>query len=86
MLRGYRFDQSAAVRIGCTHFERDQRNAERGRGEQRHHLKNEEIVIGIKQRNGELRFFHADNVKSGMLVQYIKDNVSQDTVNHTAGE
>jgi transposase-like protein len=37
-----------------------------------------EIVIGIKQRGGELRFFHAEDVKSGTLAKYIKENVSQD--------
>ena len=35
-----------------------------------------EIVIGLRQRNGELRFFHANDAKSGTLAQYIKDNVS----------
>ncbi len=44
----------------------------------RRRLQNKEIVIGIKQRGGELRFFHAEDVKSGTLAQYIKDNVSQD--------
>lgn len=37
-----------------------------------------EIVIGIKQRGGELRFFHAADVKAGTLAQYIKENVSDD--------
>ncbi len=37
-----------------------------------------QVVFGIKQRNGELRFFHAEDVKSGTLAQYIKENVSQD--------
>jgi transposase-like protein len=36
-----------------------------------------EIVIGIKQRGGDLRFFHAEDVKSGTLAKYIKENVSQ---------
>jgi hypothetical protein len=30
------------------------------------------------QRGGDLRFFHAEDVKSGTLAQYIKENVSQD--------
>lgn len=50
----------------------------RGKDAQRFHNKNKEIVIGIKQRNGDLRFFHAEDVKSGTLARYIKDNVSQD--------
>lgn len=35
-------------------------------------------VIGIKQRGGELRFFKAEDAKSGTLAKYIKENVSQD--------
>ena len=42
-----------------------------------------EIVIGIRQRStqdkpGELRFFHASDVKSGTLAKYIRESVSQD--------
>jgi transposase-like protein len=37
-----------------------------------------EIVIGIRQRGGDLRFFHAEDVKSGTLAQYIRENVSED--------
>ncbi|SRR6266481_2969707 len=40
--------------------------------------KSKEIVIGIRERNGELRFFHAQDVKIGTLRQYIKDNISED--------
>jgi transposase-like protein len=39
---------------------------------------NKEIVIGLRQRNGELRFFHASDVKSGTLAKYIQENVSVD--------
>jgi len=39
---------------------------------------NKEIVVGIRQRGGELRFFHACDVKSGTLAQYIKENISTD--------
>jgi transposase-like protein len=35
-------------------------------------------VFGIKQRGGELRFFKAEDVKSGTLAKYIKENVSAD--------
>lgn len=38
----------------------------------------QEIVIGIRQRGGELRFFHAKDAKSGTLQQYIRDNVSEE--------
>jgi transposase-like protein len=48
------------------------RNRRRGRGV------GKEVVFGIKQRGGELRFFHADDCKSGTLAQYIKEHVSGD--------
>jgi transposase-like protein len=37
-----------------------------------------EVVIGIRQRNGDLRFFHAEDAKTGTLAQYIKENISAD--------
>jgi len=37
-----------------------------------------ECVIGIRQRNGDLRFFHAEDAKSGTLARYIQENISQD--------
>jgi transposase-like protein len=37
-----------------------------------------EVVIGIRQRGGDLRFFHAEDAKSGTLAKYIKENVSTD--------
>ena len=37
-----------------------------------------QVVIGIRQRGGELRFFHAEDVKSGTLAKYIRENISQD--------
>lgn len=39
---------------------------------------NKEIVIGLRQRGGDLRFFHASDVKSGTLAKYIQENVSAD--------
>jgi transposase-like protein len=39
---------------------------------------NKEIVIGLRQRGGDLRFFHAADVKSGTLANFIKENVSAD--------
>ena len=35
-------------------------------------------VIGIKQQNGNLCFFKAEDVKSGTLAKFIKENVSAD--------
>ena len=40
--------------------------------------KAKEIVIGIRQRGGDLRFFHAEDTKSGTLAKYIQENVSGD--------
>jgi transposase-like protein len=40
--------------------------------------KAKEVVIGIRQRGGELSFFHAEDAKSGTLAQYIRDNISAD--------
>ena len=37
-----------------------------------------QVVIGIKQRGGDLRFFKAEDAKSGTLAQYIRDNISGD--------
>jgi transposase-like protein len=39
---------------------------------------NKEVVIGIRQRGGELRFFHAKDAKSGTLAKYIQENISTD--------
>ena len=36
-----------------------------------------QIVIGIRQRKGELRFFTAQDVKLGTIRQFIKDNISE---------
>jgi transposase-like protein len=38
---------------------------------------NKEVVIGIRKRNGELRFFHAEDAKSGTLAKYIKENINE---------
>ena len=40
--------------------------------------KAKEVVIGIRERGGDLRFFHAEDAKSGTLAKYIKQNVSSD--------
>src|SRR4051794_37878832 len=37
-----------------------------------------EVVIGIRQRNGDLRFFHAEDAKTGTLEKYIRENISVD--------
>lgn len=48
------------------------------KGGARRKNENKEIVIGIRQRGGDLRLFHAEDVASGTLAQYIKENVSTD--------
>jgi transposase-like protein len=47
-----------------------------GRGEAAQ--ENKQVVIGIKQRNGKLRFFHAADASSGTLAQYVRENISED--------
>jgi len=37
-----------------------------------------EVVIGIRQRGGDLRFYHVKNAKSKTLAKYIKNAVSVD--------
>ena len=37
-----------------------------------------EVVIGIRQRGGDVRFFHAEDARKGTLAKYISENVSQD--------
>lgn len=37
-----------------------------------------QIVIGIRQRGGDVRFFHAGDVRVGTLAAFIKDNVASD--------
>jgi transposase-like protein len=39
---------------------------------------NKEVVVGIRKRNGDLRFFHASDAKSGTLARYIRENISED--------
>jgi len=39
---------------------------------------NKEIVVGIRQRGGDTRFFHAGDAKSGTLAAYIREHVSED--------
>jgi transposase-like protein len=48
-----------------------------GRGHRPGRPKDKEIVIGIRQRNGELRLFHSRDVKAKTLAKYIRENVSE---------
>jgi len=49
-----------------------------GKAHRGKHTKEKEIVVGIKQRGGQLRFFKAEDISSGTLAKYIRENVSQD--------
>jgi transposase-like protein len=40
--------------------------------------KAKQVVIGIRQRGGDLRFFHATDASRGTLARYIRENVSRD--------
>lgn len=50
----------------------------KGIGKGRGYKHQKEIVIGIRKRNGDLRFFHAEDAKSGTLARYIRENLSED--------
>jgi transposase-like protein len=39
---------------------------------------NKEIVVAIRKRNGDLRFFHVPNTQAKTLSKYIKQNISVD--------
>jgi len=55
------------------------RSRTRVNGDRRgHHAKDKDIVVGIKQRGGQLRFFKAEDITSGTLAKFIRENVRQD--------
>jgi len=37
-----------------------------------------QVVIGIRQRGGDVRFFHAEDARKGTLAKYIRENISED--------
>jgi transposase-like protein len=41
-------------------------------------LPKKQVVIGIRQRGGELRYFHAKDLKGKTLAKFIKENISTD--------
>jgi transposase-like protein len=49
-----------------------------GRGHRPGRPNDKEIVVGIRQRNGQLRLFHSKDVKASTLAKYIRENVSED--------
>jgi len=48
------------------------------RGGRGPHASEKEIVIGIRKRDGELRFFHTKYIKSRTIAKYIRENISED--------
>jgi transposase-like protein len=60
------------VEVDETYVGGTRRGSKPGRGTQK------EIVIGIRQRGGDLRFFHASDAQSGTLAKYIAECVSPD--------
>jgi len=63
---------AGTVEMDETYVGGRKRGIRRGRGGDK------EIVIGIRERGGDLRFFHAEDAKSGTLAKYIKENISAD--------
>ncbi|MGO9516454.1 MAG: IS1595 family transposase [Candidatus Korobacteraceae bacterium] len=61
------------VEMDETYVGGKQSNPGRGRA-----TTNKEVVIGIRQRGGALRFFHAEDAKTGTLARYIQENISTD--------
>ncbi|MGA7792170.1 MAG: IS1595 family transposase [Candidatus Acidiferrales bacterium] len=37
-----------------------------------------QVVVGIRQRGGDVRFFHAEDARKGTLAKYIQENISTD--------
>jgi transposase-like protein len=66
------------VEIDETYIGGRRRTRVDGKDHRGQHRKEKEVVIGIKQRGGALRFFKAEDVKSGTLARFIKENVSAD--------
>lgn len=42
------------------------------------HAAKKEIVIGLRERGGDLRLFHMKDITSGSLAKYIRGNISSD--------
>jgi transposase-like protein len=61
------------VEMDETYVGGKQRNPGRGRA-----TTNKEVVIGIRQRGGDVRFFHAEDARKGTLAKYIQENISTD--------
>jgi transposase-like protein len=63
---------SGTVEMDETYIGGVERGGSTGRGTDK------EVVIGIRQRGGDIRFYHVKNAKSNTLAKYIKNSVSVD--------
>jgi transposase-like protein len=66
---------SGIIEMDETYVGGKMKGGKRGRGSE-----NKQIVIGIRQRGGQLRLFKASNVSAETLAQYIKENVNEEEV------
>lgn len=70
MATAERLPLTGTVEMDETYIGGRERGGKRGRGSDK------EIVLGIRQRGGDLRFFHAEDVKSGTLAKYVQEHIS----------
>ena len=66
---------SGVVEMDETYVGGKMKGGKRGRGSE-----NKQVVIGIRQRGGQLRLFKASDVSAETLAQYIKENVDDEEV------
>jgi transposase-like protein len=60
---------TGTVELDETYVGGVERGGKRGRGTDK------DIVLGIRQRGGDLRFFHVEDVKSGTLAKFVQEHV-----------
>ena len=75
MANGEKPKLSGIVEMDETYVGGKMKGGKRGRGSE-----NKQIVIGIRQRGGQLRLFKASDVSAETLSQYIKENVDDEEV------
>ena len=70
MASAERLPLTGTIEMDETYVGGVERGGKRGRGTDK------DIVLGIRQRGGDLRFFHVDDVKSGTLAKFVQEHVS----------
>ena len=70
MASAERLPLTGTIEMDETYVGGVERGGKRGRGTDK------DIVLGIRQRNGDLRFFHVEDVKSGTLAKFVQEHVS----------